>query len=411
MFTPLMFMGGVVGIMMREFALTLSSAVAVSVLVSLTLTPMLCAKFLKPPKPPTTSFMKALESGFLRMEKSYAEGLEVVLRHKFATLVVFGFTLVLTGLLYVTSQTGFFPQQDTGFIQGTVVTPQGSPYLYTDAKSIEVLKIIAADPDVDETHYNAGGSAQSSINIGLRERSAGRTASATDIINRLRPQLAQIVGTQVIMQAMQDITIGGRPARAQYQYTLADGDLDELNDWTPRLVAELQHVPELSDVSSDQQSQAPAANLTIDRDAAGRFGISPADIDTAIYNQVGQRQVAQYFTQLNSYHVIMEAPPELQLGPELFNAVRLVSPTTGKPVPLSSLVKVDTTKTRSLTISHQGQFPALTVSFNLAPGVSLGAATAAIERARAKLGAPSTCRAPSRAPRRPSRRRSRTNRC
>ena len=308
-FTPLMFMGGVVGIMMREFALTLSAAVSVSVLLSLTLTPMLCARFLKAPKPATSKFMKTLEVGFQRLERRYAQGLEVVLRHQFATLMFFGFTLVLTGVLYATSETGFFPQQDTGFIQGTVVTPQGSPYAYTDRKAVEATRIVAADPDVEEAHYNAGGSAQASLNIGLRSRADGRTASATDIINRLRPQLAQIVGTQVIMQGMQDITIGGRPARAQYQYTLADGDLDELNAWTPPLVAALQNAPELRDVSSDQQSQAPAANLTIDRDAAGRFGISPVDIDAAIYNQVGQRQVAQYFTQLNSYRVIMEAPP------------------------------------------------------------------------------------------------------
>ncbi|MEJ1961890.1 MAG: efflux RND transporter permease subunit [Gammaproteobacteria bacterium] len=387
-FTPVMFMGGVIGIIMREFALTLSAAVLVSVVLSLTLTPMLCARFLKAPRPPTSRFMKGLEAGFHRLETSYARGLDVVLRHKLTTLVVFVFTLVLTGMLYVTSQTGFFPQQDTGFLQGTVVAPQGSPYSYTDKKAVEAMKIIGADPDIDEAHYNAGGSAQASLNIGLRSREDGRTASATDIINRLRPQLAQIVGAQVILQAMQDITIGGRPARAQYQYTLSDGDLDELNEWAPRLVDELQKVSDLKDVSSDQQSQAPSANLTIDRDAAGRFGISPADIDAAIYNQVGQRQVAQYFTQLNAYRVIMEAPPDLQIGPELFNAVHLISPRTGKPVPLSSLVKVDTLKTRSLSISHQGQFPASTISFNLAPGVSLGTATAAVEKARQSLGMP-----------------------
>jgi HAE1 family hydrophobic/amphiphilic exporter-1 len=387
-FTPLMFMGGVIGIIMREFALTLSAAVVVSVILSLTLTPMLCARFLKPPKPLSSRIMRALEAGFHTLETRYANALEVVLRHKGITLVMFGFTLVLTGMLYVTAQTGFFPQEDTGFIQGTVIAPQGAPYAYTDRKALEAMKIIAADPDVQEAHYNAGGSAQASMNIGLRTMEEGRSATATDIINRLRPKLTQIVGAQVILQAMQDITIGGRSARAQYQYTLFDGDLDELNDWTPRLVSELQNYPQLKDVSSDQQSQAPSANLTIDRDAAGRFGISPSDIDAAIYNQIGQRQVAQYFTQLNAYRVIMEAPPELQIGPELFNAVFLVSPRTGKPVPLSSLLKVDTTKSRSLSISHQGQFPATTISFNLAPGVSLGSATAAVERARATLGAP-----------------------
>jgi hydrophobe/amphiphile efflux-1 (HAE1) family protein len=389
-FTPVMFMGGVIGIIMREFALTLSAAVLVSVILSLTLTPMLCARFLKAPQPLKSGFMKGLEAGFHRLETSYARGLDVVLRHKFTTLMVFVFTVVLTGLLYVTAQTGFFPQQDTGFLQGTVVAPQGSPFAYTNRKAIEAMRIIGTDPDIVEAHYNAGGSAQAQINLALRSQEDGRTASATDIINRLRPRLAEIVGAQVILQAMQDITIGGRPARAQYQYTLSDGDLEELNEWAPRLVEELQKVPELKDVTSDQQSQAPSANLAIDRDAAGRFGISPADIDAAIYNQVGQRQVAQYFTQLNAYRVIMEAPPDLQIGPELFNAVHLISPRTGKPVPLSSLVKVDTEKRRSLSISHQGQFPASTISFNLAPGVSLGAATAAVERARQSLGMPAT---------------------
>ena len=389
-FTPVMFMGGVVGIIMREFALTLSAAVLVSVMLSLTLTPMLCGRYLRPPKPPNTRFIKALENGFRNLELHYANGLDVVLRNKGITLAVFFVTLALTVLLYVTSRTGFFPQQDTGFIQGTLVAPQGSSYAYTDAKAIEASNIIAQDPDIAEVHYNAGGSAQSSMNAALRSLEDGRTASANEIIDRLRPKLAQVVGAQVILQALQDITIGGRSSRAQYQYTLFDADLDELNSWTPKLVEALQQARELKDVTSDQQSQAPAANLAIDRDAAGRFGISPADIDAAIYNQVGQRQVAQYFTQLNSYRVIMEAPPDLQVGPELFNAVFLISPRTGKSVPLSSLVKIDTSKTRSLSIQHQGQFPAATLSFNLAPGVSLGAATDAVQRARQELGAPAT---------------------
>jgi HAE1 family hydrophobic/amphiphilic exporter-1 len=385
-----MFMGGVVGIIMREFALTLSAAVLVSVVLSLTLTPMLCARYLSAPKPPTSRIIRALENGFRRLELSYANGLEIVLRHKVATVVVFGCTLTLAATLYATARTGFFPQQDTGFLQGTLVAPQGASYAYTDEKALEAAKIIAADPDVYEVHYNAGSSAQASLNAGLRSLEDGRTATANEIIDRLRPQFAQIVGAQVIMQALQDITIGGRVGRAQYQYTLFDSDLDELNEWAPRLVDALQRAPELKDVTSDQQSQAPSANLAIDRDAAGRFGISPTDIDAAIYNQIGQRQVAQYFTQLNAYRVIMEAPPDLQIGPELFNAVFLVSPRTGKPVPLSSLVKVDTTRTRSLSIQHQGQFPASTISFNLAPGVSLGTATAAVERMRQELGTPAT---------------------
>jgi HAE1 family hydrophobic/amphiphilic exporter-1 len=207
---------------------------------------------------------------------------------------------------------------------------------------------------------------------------------------RLRPKVSQVVGAQTILNAQQDINVGGRQGRAQYQYTLSDSDLTELNTWAPKLEAALEKLPELKDVTSDQQSSAASVDLTIDRDAAGRFGISPADIDAAIYNQIGQRQVAQYFTQLNAYHVVVEAPPGLQGTPALFNSVYLVSPRTGKPVPLSLLVKVDTTKTHSLQVSHQGQFPSATLSFNLTPGVSLGAATKAVEEARAQLGSPIT---------------------
>ncbi len=195
---------------------------------------------------------------------------------------------MLTGVLYVTPQTGFFPSRTRVFCRDQWSRRRARRSRCTNRKAIEAMKIIAADPDVDEAHYNAGGSAQAQINIGLRSLEEGRTASATDINNRLRPGLAEIAGAQVIVQAMQDITIGGRPARARYQYTLSDGDLDELNEWAPQLVSALQKLPpELKDVSSDQQSQAPAANLIIDRDAAGRFGISPADIDAAIYNQGG----------------------------------------------------------------------------------------------------------------------------
>ena len=195
---------------------------------------------------------------------------------------------------------------------------------------------------------------------------------------------------QTFLQASQDINVGGRAGRAQYQYTLADADLTELNTWTPQLLASLQKLKQLKDVSSDQQSQAAAVMLTIDRAAAARFGISPADIDTAIYNQIGQHQVAQYFTQLNSYHVIVEAPPGLQATPDLFNTIYILSPLTNKTVPLSMFVKVDPNATSSLTISHQGQFPAATLSFNLAPGVALGQATKLVEDAREKLGAPVT---------------------
>ena len=391
-FTPLMFMGGVVGRLMQEFAFTLAAAVALSVALSLTFTPMLCGKFLKPPKPPRNRLMKAAETGFNRLDEGYGRALDWVLRHEPATLAVFIVTGLATIVLYLTSHTGFFPQQDTGFISGTLVTSQDASFAKTAAKIQQVGQVVSRDPDVTESHFFIGGGGlnQANFNVSLKPKDEGRTATADQIIARLRPQFGRLVGVQAFLQANQDITVGGRAGRAQYQYTLSDADLGELNTWTPRLLDALGKLPEIKDVSSDQQSDAAAVQLTIDRDAAGRFGISPADIDAAIYNQIGQRQVAQYFTQLNAYHVVVEATPGLQLSPAIFNSVYLVSPVTGKPVPLSLLVKVDAGGRSSLSISHQDQFPAATLSFNLAPGVSLGQATAAVEQAREQLGAPAT---------------------
>ncbi|MGZ3346182.1 MAG: efflux RND transporter permease subunit [Caulobacteraceae bacterium] len=390
-FTPLMFMTGVVGRLMREFALTLAAAVVISVCMSLTFTPMLCGKFLKPPEPPKNPLMKGLESGFHKLERAYARGLDRVMQHKGLTLFTFVGTAVLAAVMYVTSPTGFFPTQDTGFLGGAIQTAQSSSYAYSDQKSQEIAKIIAQDKDVEEVHYNIGNNASNSnLNVTLRSRDDGRTASATEIMNRLRPKVSRVVGANAAMQANQDINVGGRFSRAQYQYTLSDADLDELNAWAPRMLQALEKLPQLKDVNTDQQSSSPSATLTIDRDAAGRFGIAPSDIDAAIYNQIGGRQVAQYFTQLNAYHVVMEAPPELQASPDLFRDIYLNSPRTGKPVPLSSLVKVDMSKTRAQSIQHQGQLPAATLSFNLAPGVPLGDATKLIEKAKEELGAPPT---------------------
>ncbi len=392
-FTPLMFMGGVVGRLMREFALTLSAAVVLSLLLSLSLTPMLAGQFLRAPKPATNPFIKALERGFNAIESNYARALDVVLRHMGLTLAVFLTTAALAVVLYAVVPTGFFPQQDTGFINGVVVTSQDSSFAKAAQKTQDVAAVIARDPAVAGIGAFVGGSStnQANLFISLKPKDEGRNASADQVINRLRPQIArQVVGASAFLQASQDINIGGRAARAQYQYTLSDVSLDELNTWAPKLEAALRAMPELRDVSSDQQSQASAVQLTIDRDAAGRFGIAPADIDAAIYNMIGQHQVAQYFTQLNAYHVIVEAPPGLQATPALLNSIYILSPITGKTVPLSLFVKVDPNATSSLTIGHQGQFPAATLSFNLAPGTALGQATAAVEKARVKLGAPQT---------------------
>jgi HAE1 family hydrophobic/amphiphilic exporter-1 len=391
-FTPVMFMGGVVGRFMREFAITLSAAVVMSIVFSLTLTPMLCGQFLKAPAPASSRFMRALEAGFRALENGYARALDRVMRHMRATLAVFLSTAALTILLYAVVPTSFFPQQDTAFLNGVVTTSQDASFGKTGSKVEQVGRIIGADPDVTEVHFYMGGASvnQANFSVALSSRDGGRKASADQIIDRLRPQLAAVVGAQTVMQASQDINIGARQSQAQYQYTLSDSSLEELNRWAPRMLQAMQRLPQLKDVSTDQQSDGAAVNLTIDRDAAGRFGISPNDIDAAIYDQLGQHQVAQYFTQLNAYHVVVEAPPELQASPELFDSVFLLSPITQKRVPLSMLVKVDANAQGSLVISHQGQLPAVTLSFNLSPGAALGEVTHAIEQMREQLGAPAT---------------------
>jgi hydrophobic/amphiphilic exporter-1 (mainly G- bacteria), HAE1 family len=224
--------------------------------------------------------------------------------------------------------------------------------------------------------------------IVLKPKDEGRTLSADQIIARLRPKLAKVEGASLLMQAGQDINVGGRLARTQYQYTLTDANLDELNEWAPRLLERFAQLPELTDVASDLQNAANTATLTIDRDRASSFGISPALIDATIYDAIGQRQVNQYFTQINSYHVVLEVTPKLQQDPSLFDKLYLTSPLTGKQVPLSTFVKVDTNRTAYLAISHQSQFPAVTLSFNLRPGYALGQAVTAINQAQAQMGLP-----------------------
>jgi HAE1 family hydrophobic/amphiphilic exporter-1 len=391
-FTPLMFMGGVVGLLMREFAVTLSAAVLVSLVLTLTVTPMLCAQFLKSPTPPVHWFTRSLNDGFRRLEKGYAYYLDIVLEHKLLTAIVFLITVAVAIALYATASTGFFPQQDTGFLSGVMLTSQDASYIKTRQKIQDVASVISQDPGVAGFGMFVGssGANQANMYIALKPKAEGRTATADQVIARLRPKLAQLVGVRALLQAAQDINVGGRAGQAQYQYTLADPDLNELDTWAPRLLEALQTLPQLKDVSSDQQSNGGAVDLQIDRAAAMRFGISPTAIDTAVYDMLGQDEVTQYFTQQNSYHVVIEGPPGLTATPALFNSIYILSPTTGKSVPLSLFVKVDPNQTSSLTVSHQGEFPAATLSFNLAPGVALGQATQAVERAQARLGAPPT---------------------
>ena len=390
-FIPLLLMGGIVGRLFREFAVTVTLTIFVSVLVSLTLTPMLCSRFLKNEHKVKHGRMYLLfERGFDGMLNGYKRGLDVVLRHQFITLCFFLLTLATTAVLFIVIPKGFFPQQDTGFIFGSAQGPQDSSFLAMNTRMVQFADVVRQDPDVtgvsmfgNSSQFNAGN-----FFIALKPKDEGRTASADEVIARLRPKLARIGGASLLMQAGQDINVGGRLARTQYQYTLTDANLDELNREAPRVLEKMLALPQLTDVASDIQNAAPTASLTIDRDRASSFGISPATIDATIYDAIGQRQVAQYFTQINSYHVVLEVTPAFQTDPSLFSKLYLTSPINGQQIPLSSFVKVDTTKTSYLSISHQSQFPAVTLSFNLAPGVALGQAVDAINKAQQQLNLP-----------------------
>lgn len=393
-FIPLLLMGGIVGRLFREFAVTVTLTIAVSVLISLTLTPMLCARFLKPHTANEKHGKMYLwfERGFDAMLNGYKRGLKVVLRHPFITLMSFLITVAATVALFITIPKGFFPQQDTGFIFGSADSAQDSSSQAMHDRMLKLADIIRDDPDVASFGMQAGASTFNSGNffIGLRPKDEGRTASADEIIGRLRPKLAPVQGITLFMQAGQDINVGGRLSRTQYQYTLQDSNLDELNTWAPKLLTRLRQLPELTDVTSDQQNAAPTAMVTIDRQRASSYGITPAMVDATIYDAIGQRQVAQYFTQLNSYNVVLEVTPELQRDPTLFDHLYLTSPINGQQIPLSTFVKLDTSKTGYLAINHQGQFPAVTISFNLKPGTSLGQAVNAINAAQAQMGVPAT---------------------
>jgi HAE1 family hydrophobic/amphiphilic exporter-1 len=394
-FIPLLLMGGIVGRLFREFAVTVTLTIVVSVLVSLTLTPMLCARFLRNVHDkPHGRLYRVFEHGFERLLAGYRRGLDAVLKHEFATLCVFLITLALTVVMFIVSPKGFFPQQDTGLVFGFAETAQDASFKAMRQRMEEIAAVVQRDPDVTGFGLSAGQTTANTGNffIALKPRDQGRTATADEVIARLRPQVAKLQGVNLFMQAPQDINVGGRLSRTQYQYTVTDPDLDELNTWAPRLLDRLRREPQLTDLASDQQNAAAAATLTIDRARAASFGISPALIDATLYDAIGQRQVAQYYTQTNSYHVVLEVAPELQADPSLFDKLYLTSPLTGRQVPLSTFVHVDTGKTAYLLISHQGQFPAVTISFNLAPGVALGDAVKAIERAQAELGVPATLR-------------------
>ncbi len=393
-FIPLLLMSGVVGRLFHEFAITVTAAIVVSVVVSLTLTPMLCSRFLVSEHDREHGrIYRAVELGFETVLDAYRRGLDVVLRHQFVTLLIFLATVTLTGVLFVMMPKGFFPTQDVGMILG--ISEAGQDVSPEKMKQIqrELSDVIAQDPDVADFSSFFGPSYGNTQNtgrfvLGLKLRD-DRNASASQIIDRLRPKLAQIPGARLFLQPSQDITVGGRIARGQFQYVLQDPNLHELNTWAPRLLAKLKTLPQLADVATDAQNEAPLLNITINRDAAARFGILPQVIDNTLNDAFGQAQVTQYFTN-NAYYVVLEVLPQLQGSLKTIDDLYIKAPTNGQLVPLSTLVSVDTSHVGPLLVAHSGQFPAVTLTFNLPPGVALGQAVDAIQRAADQIGMPSS---------------------
>jgi hydrophobic/amphiphilic exporter-1 (mainly G- bacteria), HAE1 family len=392
---PLLLMGGIIGRLFREFAITLAMAIFVSMVVSLTLTPMMASRFLKAHSEAAAHGRLYLwsERCFDAMLRAYEIGLDLVLRWRLTTLLVFFATVALSGYLFVVIPKGFFPQQDTGLI--TSITEAGQDVSFVQMTRIqeEIGSIVQADPDVASVAMAIGGGGNALNNgrmyITLTPRD-DRKANAQQIIARLRPQFDKVVGARVFMQAAQDVRLGGRATRTQFEYTLQDSNLDELNSWAPKILQKMKTLPMLRDVATDQQTEGTTLTLAIDRDTASRYGIQPQLIDDTLSDAFGQRQVAQYFTQINSYHVILEILPELQGKVDSLNNIYIKSPLTGDLVPLSVFAHWTTVPVRPLSISHQGQFPATTISFNLAQGVSLGEATVAIDKAVSEMGVPAT---------------------
>jgi multidrug efflux pump len=442
---PLLFMGDIVGRLFREFAITLSVTILVSAVVSLTLTPMMCSRLLKSTHgQKQTRFYEVSENAFERIIAFYGRTLKWVLQRQTATLLVAAATLVLTVVLYVIVPKGFFPVQDTGIIQGISEATQSISFPAMSEKQQQLAHLILQDPAVESISSFIGidgtnttlNSGRIQINLKPLE---DRHINASNVIRRLQPQLEKVDGITLYMQPVQDLTVEDRVSRTQYQYTLEDPDQHELNFWTAKLMAKLQTIPELRDLATDQQTSGLAASLTIDRVTASRMGITPQAIDQLLYDAYGQRQVSTLYTQLNQYHIVLETLPEYQKNPTKLNDIYVrsalaptalttssgtgtitattasgnsassaapspsaapntatssgsanpsaVASVNGGGIPLSAITRFDL-KSSPLSVNHQGQFPVVTISFNLAPGASLGGATKAIDKAQQEIGMP-----------------------
>jgi multidrug efflux pump len=390
-FIPVLFMSGIIGRLFREFAVTVSAAIVMSGLISLTVTPMMCARLIRRRRPEVRGRVyRACERAFDSSLRFYDRGLRGVLRHPTITLMATLATLVATIYGYTIIPKGFFPEEDTGLILGVAEAAPDTSF-QAMADRIQLLgRIVMADPDVDNVYYWIGPNptvSQGRMMINLKPRKE-RGASASQIIARLKPKLARVEGIALFMQVRQDIQVGGRPSKTQYQYTLQDGDSNELARWAPVFEKNLKALPQLEDVTSDTQASARRATLRIDRDTASRLGITPQAIDDTLYDAFGQRQVATIFTQLNQYHVVLELDPRFQLDTSALRGLYVRS-AAGQLVPLSTFTRVEES-VAPITINHQGLFPSVTLSFNLSPEHSLGDAVAVIQNLERGLGAPAS---------------------
>ncbi len=392
-FIPILLMGGIVGRLFREFAVTLAAAVAVSMVVSLTTTPMMCAKLLRSQHDQQHGrFYRSSEKVFDAMLAFYERSLKWVLRHPALILTVALGTLVLNIYLFKIIPKGFFPEQDTGRLMGAVLADQDTSFQAMHDRLVQIVKVIDKDPAVDNAlAFTGGNGATNTANsfIALKPLSQ-RGISAQEVIARIRKKAAKIPGVSLYMQAVQDLRIGGRMANAEYQYTLQSDDLPLLMEWAPKLLQKMRSIPQLTDVSSDQQNSGLAANLVIDRPTAMRLGITPQLLDNTLYDAFGQRQVSTMYTQLNQYHVVMEAAPEFWQNPDGLKQIYINS-TNGGQVPLSAITHYEASTT-PLTVNHQGQFPAVTISFNLQQGVALGDAVNIINNAESAIHMPAAIR-------------------
>jgi len=391
---PLLFMGDIVGRLFREFAVTLSVTILLSAIVSLTLTPMMCAKLLKhQPSSQQSALFRASEYAFESVIWVYGKTLTWVLRHQTMTQFVSVITLIATVQLYLIVPKGFFPVQDTGVILGISEASQDISFEAMAERQQELNRAILEDPAVDSLSSFIGvdgtnttmNSGRIQINLKPLEE---RHLSASDVITRLQPHLEKITGITLYMQPVQDLTVETRVSRTQYQYSLEDPDAKELAVWAPRFVKKLQSLPQLRDVTSDQQNSGLQARVVIDRDTASRLGVTPQVIDNALYDAFGQRQISIMFTQLNQYRLVLEVKPEFKNDPQDLKEIYIHAPVGGN-IPLSSFTHMEQDST-PLTVNHQGQFPVVTVSFNLTPGVSLGEAVEAIAAAKSELNLPAS---------------------